>query len=97
MIAVKDCVECLVFGLHCEGESVYAGGVGLGSEITLWVEWVTGDEALGPIVGADSELVSRAPTGRGAGFVCMSGLIVLCRKFGLYPSRIGCACCTTLT
>jgi hypothetical protein len=33
---------------------VYAVGGGLGSEITPWVEWVTGDEALGPIVGADS-------------------------------------------
>ena len=58
------------------------GGGGLGSEITPWVQWVTGDEALGPIVGADSELVSRAPTGRGTGFLCMSGLIVCVENLG---------------
>ena len=57
-------------------------GGGLGSEITPWVEWVTGDEALGPVVGADSELVSRAPTGRGAGFLCVSGLIVCVENLG---------------
>jgi hypothetical protein len=61
------------------------GGGGVGSEITPWVEWVTGDEALGPIVGADSELFSRAPTGRGAGFLCMSGLIVCVSKIWVVP------------
>ena len=104
MVAVKDFLERLLCGLHCEGESVYAlcGGGGLGSEITPWVEWVTGDEALGPIVGADSELV-RQPCSNWAwcrfsmhvwpNCVC----VCVCRKFGLYPSRIGCTCCTNLT